>query len=72
MKKESKANIQDKPRYANDDDSRAVSNFIVSEILPVSLVGREGFIKMIDYFCPDVKVPCVKTIIKNIQVCITV
>ena len=43
-------------------------DFVVSDIEPLSLVERDGFLKMKDVFRPDLKMPCRKTLIKDIQV----
>ena len=57
-----------KQSYATKETTRTVSDFIASDIQPLSLVERDAFLKMMDVFRTDLKMPCRKTLIKDIQV----
>ena len=58
----------ERPAHTDASTLESCTKLIVAEILPVSLVARPGFIRFMEEMRPDVKLPCVKTLVKGIQV----
>ena len=57
-----------KPAHTDASTVESCAKLIVTEIMPVSLVARPGFIQFVEELRPDVKLPSVKTLVKGIQV----
>ena len=61
--------VGSKPTQSSKADVEIITSFLIEDIMPLSLVQKPGFLKMMDIYRPDVKIPTRKTIVKSIQVC---
>ena len=48
--------------------TKAVTDFIITDILPISLVSKPGFLTFMDKMRADLKMPCSKTVVRQVKV----